>query len=254
MYVVEIEFASTPGSGVIDADEVHALLGSWTKHGQLRSFPQAIRSRGTDLVVTGVVHLHGSLDPSCDNLWAEQFRGALAAQGVRVSVTVLGEDGGESVTCVCPDRSGLVMFTSYLSDASPLRCDDCFGEVPLHTVPTDDSQEHLSLLHWRDDYQACDTLQMHCTVGERFGERQLADVQSALTREGRRLAAELEERAGIPIFYYLSNGPGRSRASEQARVCPGCGGDWLLAEPRHDLFDFRCPPCRLLSNVAWSVR
>ena len=55
-------------------------------------------------------------------------------------------------------------------------------------------------------------------------------------------------------FYFLSKGRGRSRAAEQARLCPGCGGDWLLEEPRHDCFDFRCESCRLLSNIAWTVR
>lgn len=253
MYVVEIEFTAPAGGDAVDLEEVGFLLGCWTKHGQLRSYPEAVLRRGDDLIATAVIHRRDALDATHDNEWSEQCRAILTQQGVSVVVRVLGEQADERAVCDCSGRSGLVLFTSYSSEASPLRCDDCFGEVPLYTVPTDDSGEHLSLLHWRDDYQACDTLQMHCTVGERFGERQMGDVGSALTREGRRLAAELEKRVGVPVFYSLCKVRGRSGASERARACPSCGGDWLLEEPRHDCFDFRCEPCRLLSNVAWTL-
>ncbi|RYD27709.1 MAG: hypothetical protein EOP86_24150, partial [Verrucomicrobiaceae bacterium] len=166
------------------------------------------------------------------------------------SVTVLGRDPCGLDFCVCPSRSAFVLFTDYLaSDIPPVRCLDCFDPVALHTLPHTADGEHLGLLWWAADYRACDTLQMHCTTGERFGEQQLRRHDSSLSRQGRDLCSQLETLTGVPVYYYLHKTRSRSRASELQRRCPSCGSEWRL-EPRLHLFDFQCGKCRLLSNIA----
>ena len=90
---------------------------------------------------------------------------------------------------------------------------------------------------------------MHCITGERFGERQLFDHKSSLSRQGRDLAAQMETATGIPFFYYLHKIRSRGFDAELKRRCPNCEGVWRLEESQH-LFDFRCDPCRLLSAIA----
>ncbi|WP_423825319.1 DUF2310 family Zn-ribbon-containing protein, partial [Salmonella enterica] len=52
-------------------------------------------------------------------------------------------------------------------------------------------------------------------------------------------------------YYYHYRVGGSSLAQEKARPCPKCGGEWLLDEPLHDIFHFRCEPCRIVSNISW---
>ena len=109
------------------------------------------------------------------------------------------------------------------------------------------------ILQWAADYVACDTLQMHCTTGERFGEAQLARHDSSLSSNGRAVCRELEEAVRLPVYYYLHKTRGRSASSEAARRCPSCGGEWRLQSPLHH-FDFRCDRCRLLGAMAAFVQ
>jgi len=134
-----------------------------------------------------------------------------------------------------------------------LELGDCFDPVPLYRVPPTRDLEYLDILQWAADYQACDTLQMHCTTGERFGERQLVGHDSSLTAQGREICRRLSAKTGLPAYYYLHNSRGRSLRDERRRRCPGCRRNWSMAEPWHGRFDFKCERCLLLSNIATNV-
>src|SRR5439155_18113570 len=129
-----------------------------------------------------------------------------------------------------------ILFTHMFSSSPPVRCGTCFMPVPLYRLPHTRDAEYLNVLHWVADYRACDTLQMHCTTGERFGESQLGRVDSALSRQGRALAAELAAALDRPVYYNLFKARGRNRKTELARKCPSCGRKWHLREPWHGLF------------------
>jgi predicted nucleic acid-binding Zn ribbon protein len=113
-----------------------------------------------------------SLETRHNNCYSTE---ALAALSPLVpDVEILGPVPESSTVCGCVSRSAMVLFTHYLSTDPPVRCLDCFELVPLYSLPHVHDREHLVLLHWASDYRACDTLQMHCTTGERFGEEQLS--------------------------------------------------------------------------------
>ena len=77
---------------------------------------------------------------------------------------------------------------------------------------------------------------------------------SRLQRRGSDLARRLEGLCGIPTYYYLYRVGGLSAAGEKARPCPSCGGEWALAAPLHEIFDFKCDPCRLVSTLSWDSK
>ena len=86
--------------------------------------------------------------------------------------------------CQCARQRRFLLFTTFLHTEPPLRCLHCNGTMPLYRLPRSTSGEHSALLSWESNYKVCDTLQMNCTVGERFGERQLSDPGSSLSRSG----------------------------------------------------------------------
>jgi predicted nucleic acid-binding Zn ribbon protein len=159
--------------------------------------------------------------------------------------------------CECAKPEALFLFATFLHVEPPVWCMDCNRVVPLYRLPRSKSskaEEYSALLAWQSNYQACDSLQINCTVGERFGERQMSDLTSSLTVSGLNICKELERQTGLHVYYYLFRSNSRSRRAEAARRCPNCGGEWRLNAPLHGKFDFKCDRCHLLSNVAWNVR
>jgi predicted nucleic acid-binding Zn ribbon protein len=232
-------------------------LGSLLRNGQLVDWSGVARTGPGELLAPVVLPAADSLDPRHDGRYVREARERLDAAGVQLpSLTLLGEDAEGPSVCGCAPSSlpSLVLFTTYLDAAPPVRCGACFGAVPLYRIPpTYNGDEYHDLLRWEADYQACDRLQMGCQTGERFGLREMSRLDSSLIRRGRAVCRTIEEKTGVPTYYHLFRWTGRSLAAERRRTCPGCGGAWLMSERWHDRFDFRCDPCRLLSNVAHSL-
>ena len=137
---------------------------------------------------------------------------------------------------------------------SPLKCADCFGIEPLYKIPKTADEEYHNIISWQSNYQSCDSLQMNCTVGEKFGTSQLSKYNSQLTQQGLKVCQSIEKVTGKKVYYYLYKYTAKSHKTELARKCPNCKGDWHLPEPLHNKFDFKCDKCNLLSNIAWDVR
>uniref|UniRef100_A0A486XK01 Zn-ribbon-containing, possibly nucleic-acid-binding protein n=1 Tax=Rheinheimera sp. BAL341 TaxID=1708203 RepID=A0A486XK01_9GAMM len=57
-----------------------------------------------------------------------------------------------------------------------------------------------------------------------------------------------------PVYYALYSGSSKDCRNENNKLCPGCGAKWRLSAPLHELFDFKCDKCRLLSNIAWDCQ
>lgn len=236
-------------------DTLHRLLCAWRNHGQVCGREWPIWTAGNTLRTVVLVPRDDALEVAHDNNWAEAARSDLHASGAELTWAPLGVEPSSLDPCSCSERTAFILYTDYLTLESPLRCGECFRPVPLFTVAaTDPNGEHLPVIHWRSDYQACDTLQMGTAVGERFGERQLADLNSPLNRCGRQVAKALAQQSGLPVYYYLHKTRGQNEKVERTRTCPQCHGDWLLDTKLHGRFDFRCDTCHLLGNVACSLR
>lgn len=255
VFTARVSF-SISGQNIDDlSDEAHNLLSCWHSNGQIVRDTWPYVNAGSTLDAYVSLPANTSLQSSNNNSYATKALSVLKQDfGVEPTVAILGEDPCIESICGCTARKGLLLYAEYASISKPMYCMDCFCPVPLYTLPKTYHDEYLDLLHWLADYQACDTLQMHCTTGERFAEQQLLRHDSSLARNGRELAAKLEQLTGIPVYYFLLKMRGRSKKVERGRRCPACGGNWLLPEPLHDYFDFQCIPCRLLSHVPRSAR
>ncbi len=196
-----------------------------------------------------------ALGRSHDNKWAKRARADLVKKGLtHLRVKVFGDDPTSRSPDACDAPDDYILYTDYLTLESPLRCGRCFDPVPLyHVPPTYDDSEFYNVKTWESDYQACDTLQMNCHTGERFGIKEMSEADSSLSRRGRGLCAAIEQGTGKPVYYYLFRYVRRTtREKEEARRCPVCGGAWFLDEPWH-IFDFKCEACRLVSTISPTV-
>src|SRR5262249_23567635 len=156
----------------------------------------------------------------------------------RPKVRHLGTDPESRKPCRCRKRPYLILFTTFIHLEPPLRCGACFNPIALFGVPaTNEAGDHDDVLRWRDTYRAIDWLFTGSGPGERFAHDQLSRFDSDLSADGRELASNLEKKARVPVYYYLSKHFGRSDRAERRRKCPSCGKAWLRKEPLHQIFD-----------------
>ena len=179
----------------------------------------------------------------------------LAAAGLAYpQVKILGMDLMSQHSDPCQQAEFYILYSRFSDTCSPLRCGADLAPVPLYQMgsPTAD---HEQLIRWQLQYQALDEIQMqHTRVLYKTAERSMQQLNSALNRQGRRLAAQLARHNNIKLYYALYSGSSNNCRLDAQKNCPGCGGNWRLAEPLLQLFDFKCDSCYLLSNIAWDCQ
>jgi predicted nucleic acid-binding Zn ribbon protein len=253
--VAQITFNNTKAIKETLIAQAYSLLAAWYKNGQILADNWTIVDGISGLTAYVFIPVEDALSEQYSNKYVrEMIQSYTETTDARPSIFMLGSHPESNTVCSCTDRSGYIFFTHYLSLESPIRCSNCFRPVPLYLLPITQDEEYLNILSWMANYKACDTLQMNCTVGERFGEQQLFLHDSSLSIEGRKLCKQLEDRVNRKVYYYLLKHRGRSLSGEKLRRCPDCGQTWILPQSWHGLFDFRCDHCRLLSNIAFSIR
>jgi predicted nucleic acid-binding Zn ribbon protein len=256
MKVAELHFRRTrkrTGEAAIDA--IQSLLAAWRSNGQVLELAHPIARVADGYRVYVMIPERSALAARWRNEYVRDGIKSLERAGVAPPrIRVIGPEAAEGSEDRCEKRRTFILFTTFLAVHNPLRCGDCFRPVPLYRIPHTSGGDYHDIVSWNSCYQACDTLQMGCTGGERFGMKELSRHDSHLARSGRAICGRIEAATKVPIYYYLYRYGGRTLERERARPCPSCGGRWLLPEPWHRLFDFRCKPCRLISNIAWNVR
>lgn len=171
------------------------------------------------------------------------------------TVRVLGRSLDSHPVCRCARPESLILSTSFLTCELPLSCGTCAGIVPFYRFsPTFESGTYEDIIFWCYHYRAFDSIWIASGPGERLAYRELSRSDSELTKAGLDVCRTIEKSARRPVYYYLQRYYGRSVVVERKRCCPACDGTWLLKQPWHDRFDFRCRRCRLLSNIAFDVR
>jgi predicted nucleic acid-binding Zn ribbon protein len=256
MYVIEVKI---PIKNKLDShkqfDMVNELLGLWRKNGQILGgeFP-IIKKKDCYLIYVNT-HERSSLSSKNHNKYLRKHYNDFISVGLmKPNINVLGKEHECCKICKCKTQNYFILFTTFLSTETPLRCGDCFGSIPLYKIPKTYNDEYYNIICWESNYQSCDTLQMKGEVGERFAINQLSSLDSPLTKSGLKVCQSIKKVTGKKTYYYLYKGSGISSQLELSRKCPGCGGKWHQKQPVHDIFDFMCKQCSLLSNVAWGIR
>jgi predicted nucleic acid-binding Zn ribbon protein len=256
MYDAQIHFDLQPTADRDEiSDAVSWLLGALRMNGQICGKEWPIILGDGSCAIYVMLPAADALSPDHHNSYVRKIIAERLPQaGVsEPRITILGEDLDGDDPCPCGTPPSYVLYTTYTCLESPVRCGGCFLPIPLYSLPKTNHDEYSDVISWQSNYQACDTLQMNCQVLERAATREISRLESSLSQEGLRICREWAESTGVPFYYYLYRYGARSLAQERKRLCPSCGGPWLLGEPWH-LFDFKCDRCRLLSNIAWDVR
>ncbi len=235
-------------------DLVNLLLGAWRMNGQILGKQFLIAQTDEDFEVYVDAPDTDSLSEKYNSRYVNETLEKIKEKKITPKTTVLGLEPDSAMMCNCNKTKGYILFTTYVSLESPLKCADCFGVVPLYKIPKTADEEYYDIISWESDYQSCDSLQMNGVVGEKFAINQLSKYDSQLTKQGLKVCRNIERGTGKKVFYYLYKGSSKSYKSELLRKCPRCGSNWLLKSPLHHKFDFKCKRCKLLSNIACDVR
>ncbi len=253
MHTFEVRFVGTQRQGSDNRFEnADLLLGAWRMNGQIvgREHPTFVTGRTYVAIV--MVQEITSLEVANSGEYVRGRLNELAQSGISVEFRHRGATHGKTLICRCTPSPWMVLCTTFVQLGSPLLCGGCGCIVPLYRYP-EPSGDHYKAICSESDYQACDTLQMNCSTGERFGTAEISRLDSSLSIRGRAICTTYAELSGIPVYYYLYRGNGRSLVTERRRTCPGCGGSWLLPERLAPHFDMKCDDCRLVSNIAWTL-
>lgn len=168
-----------------------------------------------------------------------------------IQIEIVGKKTG-NVTSNLTGQSFLILFTHYLALETPIHSGDNFNIVPLYYLPIT-KESYYDILTWERNYKACDMLWLQSVVGEKWANKQMADINSDLSKEGIEICQNLYQKTQIPVYYYLHKYYATSLKAELNRKCPKCGGEWLSETPVHSIFHFKCDKCHLLSNIAFDV-
>ncbi len=255
MHTVKIVFEyEQHGNFESTTESVNVLLGVWRMNGQIlgEQFPIARTENGLEVYVNAPDA--DSFSEKYNNQYVNKYLTELKEKGVVPKIAVLGKEPDSATLCACEEIKSFILFTTYVSLESPLKCANCFGVVPLYKIPATYADEYYNIICWQSDFQSCDSLQMQCAVGERFATNQISKPDSQLTKFGFKVCRSIEKVTNKKVFYYLYKGSAKSYQSELLRKCPNCNGDWHLKKSLHGIFDFKCKKCQLLSNIAWEWR
>jgi predicted nucleic acid-binding Zn ribbon protein len=257
MFMVTVSFRCPPTTQPDDdqiSQVLNNLLSFWRMNGQVLGREFGIAAGDQEYRISVLCPEATSLDLIWANRYVRAGLAAIEQLGLVLQLpVVVGQDIDGADGCECSQSSSYILTTDYLSLESPIRCGDCFGPVPLYRLPKTYDDEYYNIICWQSDYQACDRLFMNSRVLERATNREMAKVDSALSRQGREICHLLTQLTSVPTYYHIKTHYGRSLAKERARRCPACGGAWALVAAWHR-FDFRCDGCQLVGNIAYDCR
>jgi len=152
--------------------------------------------------------------------------------------------------------SFLYLSTSALDDGPPVCHGDNGSGIPAYLLPLTDIEKER-VYFWAGEYHHLDNVWLSSGSLELPAYKEMADLKSELSKEGREICSIIESKIGVPTYYYLTRYWGRAKG-EESRVCPECGGKWAhlrsgVEEGPFHKFSFSCKSCRLASHVGVSI-
>jgi predicted nucleic acid-binding Zn ribbon protein len=224
----------------------NSLLGSLRQNGQLIGRDMHPFAHGGRMSATIFTFTERALDVRYHN---DYVRGDILALEALcrnpLEVRYLGASESE-VACECGTRPYFIMTGFHAF--SPIVCGSCGHEVPLFELPKLHDHGYWTLLGWDNNYRACVILDVNCAVGEQWAIKQQCNHDSALSKQGRGVAARLAELAKTPVYYYLPTFIRRTGPKGSLRQCPSCQGAWHLTTEIHGRIRNKCDTCYLVAS------
>jgi len=255
MLIAQIDFEVLEGiGGEQQSDAIYSVLAAYYRDGRILDENFGVFQADNTFKTFVSIPAKDAFENFLGSKYISESLQKLNAVGLSLPThKILGKETEHSESCECKNSSAYILITNFLSIQSPINCFDCNLPVPLYRFPRPSSGDFGCILGWQSEYKACDSLQMQSGFGERFGIRQMSNLKSGLTKSGLEICNGIQNLTKKPCFYYLYHPNGRSLKKERERKCPLCNGEWLLEKQLHNLFDFKCDKCHLLSHIAFSL-
>lgn len=235
---------------------IESLLSAWYRNGQILDSDYSILKVRRGYATHAVLPAENALDPEFHSPTAKAELSKLLQQGLgQPKVTMLGADLSGCAYAEDANAPFFILYTYWTTDITPVRRGDTFDPVPLYLLPAVSANvDQLDIRAWVSLYKACDTLSMTSSGMSETAFEAMSTLDSAVTREGRRICQAIETGTGIPTYYALTRGPGKDEERRIEQLCRGNQFEWHLRDPLHDIFDFKCDSLRILSYLSWGHR
>lgn len=253
MYAQVIELKILENVDEKDLDEkIYQFVCSLKNNGQILREYQVVKiDGGYSLYVT--TPKENSLSEQFDSIYVKRDREELKKY-FAVSVTQIGLNVLSEEYCSCTTRTVMEMETYDCDIDSVFICCICGKPIALYELPYIDEQtDHYHIVNWQNTYSATDTLWLD-SLSNRFTGNQLVNVNSALNKEGRRIANEMGKKSGIRVYYNVFDDMTKKvryvRLDDKyIRLCPCCDHPMRYVKIRDDYEIYVCDDCMLSSEL-----
>jgi predicted nucleic acid-binding Zn ribbon protein len=232
-------------------DEFSLLMSFYRSSGQTQGKIEPVYVQDDKIICTPFTIEENALDQKNNNFYVDtQTKKIEALCNSSLQFETLGKthesyDGA----CACDTSDFYILTIHSLTIESPLTCGNCNRTVPLYKTPAYDDHGYMPILNWETNYISCDNLQMNCQVGESWALDQMQELNSELSTQGRNICKKIEELTQIPTYYFLYDYKEYTK-DQSSLPCPSCSEAWAMKEQLHDLYDFKCDACRVMSMIS----
>lgn len=249
--VIELKILENADENELE-HQIYAFVGSLKNNGQILREYQVVKiDGGYALYVT--TPKEDSLNEEFDSIYVKKYRAELKKY-FAVTVTEIGLNTLSEEYCSCTTRTAMEMETYDCDIDSVFICCTCGKPIALYELPYIDGQdEHYSIISWQNAYSSTDRLWLEC-LSDRFTGNQLVNVNSALNKEGRRIANEIGRKTGIKVYYNVFDDLTKKvkfvkENGRHIRLCPCCGNPMKYVKNCDDYEIFVCDDCMLSSDL-----
>jgi predicted nucleic acid-binding Zn ribbon protein len=237
-------------------DSINSYLAALRMNGQIIDSSWPIYFKEKSFFTNVLTPERTSLNHKNDNKYVKESKAELTIKGLSIPYSIVnGRDIDSAPVGNLSKSDFFFLYTNYVTLESSIRDSSNFNPIPLYKLPKTYDDEYYDIICWQSDYKYCDGLQMGCKTGERFATKELTLIDSSLSKRGIEICKKLSKSVNKPFYYYLYKGSCQSNKDEENRFCPGCGNKkWKLKTPLHNIFDFKCDKCKIVSNIAWNLR
>lgn len=206
-------------------DIIWTFLAALWNNGQILKNYTVAKDKNYILYVT--LPKADSLDKKHDGIYVKQWRQKIN-EIFNITITALGENIESCEYCECEKRVAIEMETYNRDIDSVFTCLSCGKAIVLYELPFPEEREtdFYILQSWQENFAAMDMLWVNCLC-DRYTGNQRVKHDSALNKQGIKIAEYMSGKLGYPIYYHLQCDYGNSIKAEQIgnkqiHICPKC--------------------------------
>ena len=201
-----------------------------------------------------------SLDPKNSNKYGVEYQKKIeVGTGEKIEFLETGTEPDYPFPRYEINRENSSFYILRYSLSSPLLCGDTLKPVPLYKIPYTSDKDangndtcHDNIWSWERHYKSLYHLWLASQeVTEEFAANQMQNVHSIHNKKGRELCQIIEEKTGVPTYYFLFNYRNWTVQEDLDRKCPITGREWRINDKTSsDFIAFKCYESRLVSELS----